>query len=169
MTSWRAPTPTWSASWSTSPAAAPASSSAAAAGWPTRCPSPALYAEFAAAGERIAALYEAREYAAAIREIMELADRANRYVDQHKPWALAKDPARADEVRAIATQGVNLFRVLMSYLAPVLPRMAQAAGAVSRHAASTHWSDVAAPLLGAAARALSAARDPPRPAARWPR
>ena len=62
-----------------------------------------------------------------MREIMELADHANRYIDQHKPWALAKDPARAAEVRAIATQGVNLFRVLMSYLAPVLPQMAQAA------------------------------------------
>ena len=47
--------------------------------------------EFAAAAERIAALYESREYAAAMREIMELADRANRYIDQHKPWALAKD------------------------------------------------------------------------------
>ena len=58
---------------------------------------------------------------------MVLADRANRYIDQHKPWTLAKDPARAAEVRAIATQGINLFRVLMSYLAPVLPQMAQSA------------------------------------------
>jgi len=63
-----------------------------------------------------------------MREIMELADEANRYIDRHKPWALAKDPARAEEARAIATQGINLFRVLMSYLTPVLPRMAQTAG-----------------------------------------
>ena len=111
-----------------------------------RCPSPALYREFTAAGERIAALYESREYATAIREIMELADRANRYIDQHKPWTLAKDPARADEVRAIATQGLNLFRVLMSYLAPVLPHMAHAAAAFLGTRFGD-WSAIATPLL----------------------
>ena len=58
-------------------------------------PDPALYAEFVAAGERIAALYEQRDYAAAMREIMALADRANQYIDQQKPWVLAKDPAQA--------------------------------------------------------------------------
>jgi len=109
----------------------------------------ALYGEFIAAAEPIAALYETREYAAAMREIMVLADRANRYIDQHKPWALAKDAARAQEVLSIATQGINLFRVLMSYLAPVLPRMSQAAAAFL----GTHfgdWAAVSAPLLGGA-------------------
>ncbi len=109
-------------------------------------PEPALYDEFVAAGEHIAALYESRDYSAAIREIMELADRANRYIDRHKPWALARDAARADEVRAIATQGVNLFRVLMSYLAPVLPRMAQAAAAFLGTSFDS-WSAIATPLL----------------------
>ena len=109
-------------------------------------PEPELYDEFTAAGEHIAALYESRDYSAAIREIMELADRANRYVDRHKPWALAKDAARADEVRAIATQGVNLFRVLMSYLAPVLPRMAQAAAGFLG-TSFENWNAIAAPLL----------------------
>ncbi len=109
-------------------------------------PEPGLYDEFSAAGERIAALYETREYSAAIREIMELADRANRYLDQHKPWALARDRARADEVRAIATQGLNLFRVLMCYLAPVLPRMAQAAAAFLGTSFG-EWNAIAAPLL----------------------
>jgi len=109
-------------------------------------PEPALYDEFTVAGERIASLYESRDYSAAIREIMELADRANRYVDQHKPWALAKDPARADDVRAIATQGLNLFRVLMSYLAAVLPRMAQAAAAFLGTSFGA-WNAIAAPLL----------------------
>ena len=108
-----------------------------------------LYGEFAAAAEPIAALYEAREYAAAMREIMVLADRANRYIDQHKPWTLAKDPSRADEMRAIATQGVNLFRVLVSYLAPVLPQMAQAAAAFLGTPFSD-WSAVSTPLLGSA-------------------
>ena len=77
---------------------------------------------------RIAELYDAREYSAALREIMALADRANQYVDAQKPWALAKDPAKAAEVLAVCTQGINLFRVLMSYLAPVLPQMAEKAG-----------------------------------------
>jgi methionyl-tRNA synthetase len=92
-------------------------------------PDPALQARFVAAGEGIAALYDARDYAAAMREIMALADAANQYVDHNKPWALAKDPARAQQVLGIATQGLNLFRVLMAYLAPVLPAMAQQAGA----------------------------------------
>jgi methionyl-tRNA synthetase len=109
-------------------------------------PEPGLYREFAAAGEHIAALYEAREYSAAMRQIMELADRANRYIDQHKPWTLVRDAARADDVRAIATQGLNLFRVLMSYLAPVLPHMAQAAAAFLG-SSFAEWSAVAVPLL----------------------
>jgi methionyl-tRNA synthetase len=109
-------------------------------------PEPGLYHDFTAASERIAALYESRDYSAAMREIMELADRANRYVDQHKPWALAKDAARAEDVRAIATQGLNLFRVLMSYLAPVLPHMAQAAAAFLGTRIGD-WSAIATPLL----------------------
>jgi methionyl-tRNA synthetase len=110
-------------------------------------PDPALYAQFAGTRDRIATLYHEREYATAIREIMELADTANRYVDQHKPWALAKDPARATEVLAVATQGVNLFRVLMSYLAPVLPAMATAAGKFLG-TGFQHWEAVEQPLLG---------------------
>ncbi|MGH8206444.1 MAG: class I tRNA ligase family protein, partial [Steroidobacteraceae bacterium] len=109
------------------------------------------YQQFAAAAEHIANLYEAREYAAAVREIMELADQANRYIDQHKPWALAKDAAHANEVLAIATQGLNLFRVLMSYLAPILPRMAEAAGNFLG-TDFTQWDAVARPLLGTVLR-----------------
>ncbi|MFI4914082.1 MAG: methionine--tRNA ligase [Steroidobacterales bacterium] len=109
-------------------------------------PDAALYREFTAAASGIAALYEACEYSAALREIMVLADRANRYVDANKPWSLAKDPARAAEVIAIATQGLNLFRVLMSYLAPVLPRMAGAAGEFLR-ARFDQWEAVEQPLV----------------------
>ncbi len=121
-----------------------------------------LYAQFAAAGEGIAALYEQREYSAAIREIMNLADRANQYIDRHKPWALARDPAQAAQVGAIATQGINLFRVLMIYLAPVLPQMAVAAGKFLG-APLTAWSEVATPLLGtqlAPYQALATRLDP---------
>jgi methionyl-tRNA synthetase len=109
-------------------------------------PDPVLYGEFVAAGERVAALYEQREYATAIREIMGLADRANQYVDRHKPWALAKDPGQAERVRAIATQGVNLFRVLMIYLTPVLPRMSAAAGQFLG-VPILCWDDAATPLV----------------------
>ena len=59
-----------------------------------------------------------------MREIMALADRANQYIDNHKPWMLAKQPGQGAEVQAVCTQGLNLFRVLMIYLQPVLPRMA---------------------------------------------
>jgi methionyl-tRNA synthetase len=112
-------------------------------------PDPVLYGEFVTAGDRIAALYEQRDYATAIREIMALADRANQYVDRHKPWALAKDPAQAAQVRAIATQGVNLFRALMIYLTPVLPRMSEAAGQFLGKPILS-WGDATAPLLGVA-------------------
>jgi methionyl-tRNA synthetase len=109
-------------------------------------PDPALYADFTAAAPRIAALYEGLDYAQAMREVMALADRANQYVDAHKPWALAKDPARAAEALAVATQGINLFRVLMVYLAPVLPDTAcKAAGFLGAPLSS--WGEIAAPLL----------------------
>ncbi|MGH8286968.1 MAG: methionine--tRNA ligase, partial [Steroidobacteraceae bacterium] len=111
-------------------------------------PEPALYEEFARASEDIAKLYESRNTAGAVREIMLLADRANQYVDQKKPWALAKETARAAEVLGIATQGLNLFRVLMTYLAPVLPAMAESAGRFLR-APIARWNDVKKPLLDA--------------------
>ncbi|MGA0055507.1 MAG: methionine--tRNA ligase subunit beta, partial [Steroidobacteraceae bacterium] len=94
-----------------------------------------------------ASLYEARDYSQAIREIMALADKANQYVDANKPWALAKDPARAADVIAVATQGINLFRVLMVYLAPVLPQMACKAAAFLGAPLSS-WSEIEQPLLG---------------------
>jgi methionyl-tRNA synthetase len=112
-----------------------------------RLPEPALYEEFAGARTNIAKLYDSREYSAAIREIMALADRANQYVDTQKPWALAKDPAKAAEVLAVCTQGVNLFRVLMNYLAPVLPAMAEKAGKFL-NVSFADWHAIAKPLVG---------------------
>jgi methionyl-tRNA synthetase len=109
-------------------------------------PDPQLYQEFAALRGTIADLYDQRDYSAAIRGIMGLADRANQYVDAHKPWALAKDPAKAAEVLAVCTQGINLFRVLMSYLAPVLPQMAEKAGKFLR-ISFADWNSVATPLF----------------------
>jgi methionyl-tRNA synthetase len=111
-----------------------------------RLPDPALYDEFVQAGRAIAAAYDAREYAAAIRDIMALADRANQYIDQHKPWLVAKDPARAAEVQAVCTQGLNLFRILMGYLLPVLPEMATRAGEFLR-APYRDWVALGTPLV----------------------
>lgn len=88
-------------------------------------PNPALYQEFAEAAERIAEFYESRRYNQAMREIMALADKANHYVDEQKPWVLAKDPERSADVQAVCTQGINLFKTIITYLKPVLPQLAQ--------------------------------------------
>jgi methionyl-tRNA synthetase len=106
-----------------------------------------LFSAFAEAGERIAAHYERRDTAAAVREIMALTDRANQYIDAQKPWIMAKDPAKAEAVQSVCTQGLNLFRCLMIYLEPVLPVMA----AKARHflgEAGWRWSEAKTPLLG---------------------
>jgi methionyl-tRNA synthetase len=108
---------------------------------------PALYTDFSNARDRIAELYDGREFGAAVREIAALADRANQYIDAHKPWLLAKDPARAAEVQAVCTQGLNLFRALIIYLAPVLPSIAERAGRFLGRPIG-HWDEVATPLLG---------------------
>jgi len=107
---------------------------------------PELFAEFAAAGDRIAAHYDGREYSRAMREIMLLADRANQYIDERKPWVLAKDAATADQVQAVCTQGLNLFRTLMIYLTPVLPEMAKKTGAFLGTGIAG-WDDRNNPLL----------------------
>ncbi len=109
-------------------------------------PDPQLYEEFAALRGTIGELYDSRDYSAALRGIMGLADRANQYVDSNKPWALAKDPAKAAEVLAVCTQGLNLFRVLMSYLAPVLPEMAKKAEKFLNISFEL-WESVATPLF----------------------
>ncbi len=106
---------------------------------------PALYQDFVAAAAPIAALYEARDYGRAIREIMALADRANQYIDEHKPWQAAKEPGREAEVQAVCSLGLNLFRVLMLYLKPVLPAMAERAEAFLA-IAPLQWGSVASPL-----------------------
>jgi methionyl-tRNA synthetase len=112
-------------------------------------PDPELYSAFAAAGENIAKAYEIRDSAGAVRDIMSLADRANQYIDLHKPWNLAKQADKAAEVQAVCTQGLNLFRTLMIYLQPVLPDMAAKARRFF-HESSWDWADAATPLLGTA-------------------
>jgi methionyl-tRNA synthetase len=111
-------------------------------------PRPDLQAEVAGAGEEIAGFFERREYSKAIRRIMAIADAGNRYIDEEKPWLLVKNDARLDDVQAICTQGLNLFRSLMIYLSPVMPGVAARARAFLGEDA-WRWESAAEPLLGA--------------------
>lgn len=86
-----------------------------------------LYKSFVAAQTSIAQKYENRDYNAAMREIMALADRANEYVDQKAPWVLAKQDGKENELHEVVSVSINLFRILMTYLAPVVPSMAEKA------------------------------------------
>lgn len=106
-----------------------------------------LFAQAAAAGAEIAAAYENCDYARAMRLIMELADRANPYIDTKKPWVVAKQPANAAELRDICTVGLNLFRQIVVYLAPVLPKLAEQAGALLNDSI-TAWEQSQRPLVG---------------------
>ncbi len=85
----------------------------------------ALLAEIRGASDAIAALYEAREYSKATREIMLLADKVNAYVDQNKPWDLAKDAANNEALHQVCSVLINTFAALTRYLAPVLPGLAR--------------------------------------------
>ena len=106
-----------------------------------------LYAQFVEAGERISTLYQNREYAQAVREIMSLADAANQYVDEQKPWMLAKQDGQQQRVQSICTQGINLFRVIMTYLKPIMPQMATQAEQFLQ-CEPLIWDAVRQPLLG---------------------
>lgn len=108
------------------------------------CAEPALVQSFIDAGDDIASLYEAREFNRAMRDIIALADRANQYIDEKKPWAMAKDEARAAEVQAVCSVGINLFRILATYLKPVLPAMAEKSEAFLQ--TSLDWTALQAPL-----------------------
>ena len=84
----------------------------------------ALLQTLRAAGSGIAEHYDGREYGKACRDIMALADQVNAYVDQHKPWELARDPAHNRQLHQVCSVLLNAFAVLSRYLAPVLPDLA---------------------------------------------
>ncbi|HZN34495.1 MAG TPA: methionine--tRNA ligase subunit beta, partial [Pirellulaceae bacterium] len=98
-------------------------------------------------GTEIAAAYEACDYARAMRLIMELADRANPYIDAQKPWVLAKQPGSEAELQNVCTVGLNLFRQIIVYLSPVLPKLAEQAGALLNDPIKS-WSQSQQPLVG---------------------
>ncbi len=86
----------------------------------------AMLADIRSESDAIAKLYDTREMGKATREIMLLADRVNAYVDQHKPWSLAKDPANDEALHQVCSVLINCFAVLTRYLAPILPQLAEA-------------------------------------------
>jgi methionyl-tRNA synthetase len=90
-----------------------------------QCNEAELLAKFTDAGDEIAELYETREFGKAIRKIMELADLANQYIDEKAPWVVAKAEGKDAELQQICSNGINMFRQLLTYLAPVLPSMVE--------------------------------------------
>ena len=112
-------------------------------------PDPALTEKFCEQHSAICQYFENREFSRAIREIMALADLANQYINDVKPWIIAKDGARVDELQAVCTQGLNLFRMLVTWLAPVVPKLAERSGEFLRHpiTAENALEQVTKPLL----------------------
>lgn len=114
-----------------------------------RLETPSLLDDFISRGEAIGDYLEKREYSKAMREVMDLADLANQYINDKQPWVIAKQPENDAALQEICTQGINLFRILMVYLAPVVPALAERSGqylGVDLHA-STAWADRSDPLL----------------------
>jgi len=105
-----------------------------------------LYDEFVSASTEIAGHYEDRNFGQAMRSIMKLADKANQYIDEKKPWQLAKEEGKMQEVHEITSLAINLFRVLMTYLKPVLPEMAEKSEEFL-NIESLNWNDIKSPLL----------------------
>ncbi|MBW9265070.1 MAG: methionine--tRNA ligase [Candidatus Thiodiazotropha sp. (ex. Lucinisca nassula)] len=106
-----------------------------------------LFNGFVNAGEAIAEHYEKREFSRAVREIMALADRANQYIDEQKPWVVAKEEGKEAVLQAICSDGLNLFRLLIGYLRPILPGTAEMAEAFLQIEPLT-WEQLRTPLTG---------------------
>ncbi len=111
-----------------------------------RLEAPELFRAATARGDRIAEAFEGREFSRAVREIMALADDANQYFDERKPWVLAKNPDTLPQAQLVCTQTLNLFRLLMTYLKPVVPRIAEDAETFLRIPPQS-WADAGQPLL----------------------
>ena len=107
---------------------------------------PTLFEEFIGKSASIADKMENREFNHAMREIIGLADKANQYIDEKKPWALAKEEGQEQQVHDICTMGINLFRVLITYLKPVLPETAKQAESFL-NISPLQWADIPNPIL----------------------
>ena len=106
----------------------------------------ALWQQVSEAGNKIAGHYENREYSKAIREIMAQADAANEYIAAKEPWKLNKDPSQQQQVQDICSLGINLFRLLLTYLKPVIPAMAADGEAFLNDQLT--WDSIKQPLIG---------------------
>ncbi|WP_073584505.1 methionine--tRNA ligase [Vibrio quintilis] len=106
---------------------------------------PALYETFVSAAKQIGEYFETREFGRAIREITALADKANQYVDEKAPWVIAKEADKDQELQDICSMGINLFRVLMAYLKPVMPELAARSEAFLNE--TLDWDVIAKPLV----------------------
>ncbi len=100
---------------------------------------------FSAKAGEIASLYEQREFGKALREIMALADAANQFVDEQKPWELSKQPGAEQKLQEVCSVAINLFRLLTIYLKPVLPQTAAEAERFL-NVAPLQWSDAGTQL-----------------------
>ncbi len=109
-------------------------------------PEPAMYARFVAQVPSAVLAYSANDPASVLRMTMALADEANRYIDERKPWVVAKQADGDVELQAICTQGLNLFRILAILLKPVLPSITAQVDTFFG-VATSHWHDLEAPLL----------------------
>lgn len=108
-----------------------------------------LFERGAKAGAEIAKAYEDCDLNKAMRLILELADAANPYIEANKPWELRKDPANAQKLQDVCTVGINLFRQIIVYLTPVLPKLAADTGALLNDPI-TSWEQSQTPLTGTA-------------------
>lgn len=105
-----------------------------------------LFNELVSAKEKIVGYFEALEYNKAVRDIMALADRVNQYIDQQKPWSLAKANPQDPKVQAVCSQGLNCFKILSTYLKPILPKTAENIEEFL-NCAELNFSNLAEPLL----------------------
>ncbi len=105
-----------------------------------------LYQRFVEKSDEILNGFQTRQYHRAIRDIMGLADLANQFVDENKPWELIKKPENHEKVQLVCTQALNLFRLLTIYLKPVLPAVAEKVEAFLNIPA-LQWQDIHKPLL----------------------
>ncbi len=104
-----------------------------------------LLTEIRGASEKIAALYEGREFAKALRSVMELADKVNAFVDENKPWEIAKDPEREADLQRVCSVTLEAFRALSLYLKPVLPKVAEGVETFLS-LKPMRWQDINTPL-----------------------
>jgi methionyl-tRNA synthetase len=104
-----------------------------------------LLTEIRGASEKIATLYEGREFAKALRSVMELADKVNAFVDENKPWEIAKNPEREADLQRVCSVTLEAFRALSLYLKPVLPKVAEGVETFLS-LKPMHWEDINTPL-----------------------